>query len=135
MTKVSAQIRLAVRFIVIIVLLALAGGMIGTIVGRLALGADPIVQPLTVWLSACCGFWGLVLLIGMVLTARGGMGEYFWLWSPIITASALGIWLTIRYDADFLSVVAYSALGSLALYGTAVSLHILIRNVFRLRSA
>ncbi len=66
------------------------------------------------------------MLVGMVFIVRGGLGEYFWLGAPVVTALALSIGLMAQFGADPLTNVVYATVGSLVLYTTAASVHMFL---------
>ena len=123
------------RAIGVVGVLALIGAAVGTGLGRLLVGLGATGETLASVLTVCGGIWSALLLVGMVVTVRGSMGEYFWLGAPVFTAAALGIALTLRSDAEPLTVIVYAALGSVGLYGVAVVVHVLIRKFIAWRRA
>ena len=117
-----------VFWIVVILSLPLIVSMVGAWLGKALPGLGGIGPFITAGLVLCSGLWSLILLAGMVLVAPStALGEYFWLYAPIVTAASLGVGLAASSDVGWAASVGYTLIGGWGLYGVAIALHFIVK--------
>ncbi len=130
MSRLSPVSFAVFRTLVILGLLALGSGIIGTVFGRLSLRLGAVGETLATGLAVCGGIWALVLLVGMIFVVpQSMMGEYFWLVAPIASGLSIGIGFGVGSDASWTTIAGYTVLGSLLAYGMAVIIHLLVHQL------